>query len=275
MAAGDNDFPKAKVTVIVPCYNEEDVIAECLESLSFADEILVVDSFSTDRTVEIARRHTDRILQHEFWSHGAQNNWAIPQAKHDWVMIVDADERVTPELAEEIRALLRDPDRDGYYVRRRNFFLGREIRHGTWGGDRVLRLFHRGSGRYQELHVHSRVELRGRAGQCRGALLHHTFRSLEDYGRKIHRFSRGGARNEYERGRRSGAWRMLGHGAGRFFKSYVLKGGFLDGTEGFLVAYMEADHALLKYAKLWEMQRERSAPPARTRESSDPRTRRP
>ena len=246
---------KAPLSVIVPCFNEEAVIAECLESLQFADDILVVDSFSTDKTTEIARRYTPRVLQHEFWSHGAQNNWAVPQAKHSWVLVVDADERVTPELADEVRTLLRDPSRHGYEVRRRNFFLGREVRHGTWGSDYVLRLYHRDRGRYQERHVHSRVELDGRPGRCRGALVHHTYRSLDDYARKIHRFSRGGAMNEHERGKRGSAWKIVAHGVGRFFKTYVLKLGFLDGTEGLIIAFMEADYAALKYAKLWEIQR--------------------
>ena len=261
MTVSDVTPAKAPLSVIVPCFNEEAVIAECLQSVQFADEILVVDSFSTDRTPEIARRYTPRVLQHEFWSHGAQNNWAVPQAKHAWVMVVDADERVTPELADEIRALLRDPSRHGYEVRRRNFFLGREIRHGTWGSDYVLRLYHRDWGRYQERHVHSRVELEGRPGRCRGALLHHTYRSLDDYARKIHRFSRGGALNEHERGKRGSAWKIVAHGVGRFFKTYALKMGFLDGTEGLIIAFMEADYAALKYAKLWEIQRKSQTTP--------------
>jgi glycosyltransferase involved in cell wall biosynthesis len=241
------------VSVIIPCFNEETMIAECLESVKFADEIVVVDSFSTDRTVEIARRYTDRILQHEFWSHGAQNNWAIPQAKHDWVLIVDADERVTPGLAEEIRAVLQQPEFDGYWIDRRNFFLGRQIRHGSGNKNRVLRLFHRDKARYQERHVHSQVELQGRAGKCREALLHYSYQSLDDYTRKAHRFTRGGALNAFERGTRSGPVRMISHALGRFLKSYLLKGGFLDGTRGLIIAFMEADHAFLKYAKLWEL----------------------
>src|SRR3954451_3359749 len=105
----------APLSVIVPCYNEEKMIGDCLASAAFADEIIVVDSFSTDRTLEIARGFTQRILQHKFWSHGAQNNWAIPQARNDWVLVLDADERVSPELAEEITAVLEAPARDGYW----------------------------------------------------------------------------------------------------------------------------------------------------------------
>jgi glycosyltransferase involved in cell wall biosynthesis len=260
MTVADASSSKAPLSVIIPCFNEEAMIAECLESVQFADEILVVDSFSTDKTVEIARRHATRVVQHEFWSHGAQNNWAVPQAKHPWVLVVDADERVTPELAQEIRTILRGPSRHGYEIRRRNFFLGREIRHGTWGSDYVLRLYHRDRGRYQERHVHSRVELDGRPGRCRGTMLHDTYRSLDDYARKIHRFSRGGALNEHERGKRGSAWKIFAHGVSRFFKTYLLKLGFLDGAEGLIIAFMEADYAALKYAKLWELQNKTPAP---------------
>jgi glycosyltransferase involved in cell wall biosynthesis len=252
-----NTGSSVPLSVIVPCFNEESVIAECLEGVRFADEILVVDSFSTDRTLEIARRHADRVLQHEFWSHGAQNNWGMDQARHDWVLVVDSDERITPALAGEIRDLLRAPTCDGYWIRRRNFFLGREIRHGNWGSDSVLRLFRRGKGRYEEQHVHSRVKLDGRAGWCREAMLHHSYRSLDDFMRKTPRFSQGGALNLHEQGKRSSARIMVARSLARFFRSYVLKRGFLDGTEGLIIAFLEADRVFLKYAKLWEMQKDR------------------
>ncbi len=244
-----------RLTVIIPCFNEEAAIEDCLTSVKFADEILVVDSFSTDRTLEIARWHTDRILQHEFQSHGAQNNWALPHATHEWVLIVDADERVTPELAEEIRGILREPDCDGYWIRRRNFFLGKEIRHGTWGTDRVLRLFRRDKGRYEEKPVHSKVVLNGRDGHCREALLHYTYRSMDDWLRKVHRFSTGGAINARESGAQSSGWCMFSRACARVLKSYVFKCGFLDGTEGLIIAFMQGYVVFVKYAKLYEMRR--------------------
>jgi len=243
------------LSVIVPCFNEEKMIGDCLASVRFAGEVLVVDSFSTDRTVEIARRHTERILQHEFWSHGAQNNWAIPQARHDWVLVVDADERVTPELAQEIQNLLRNPRHDGYWLRRRNFFLGKEMRHGAGARDYVLRLFRRDKGRYQEKPVHSRVELSGLAGRCRAALLHYSYPSLDDYMRKGPRFVRGGAWMALERGAGSGPGWMLAHALGQFFKGYMLRAGFLDGAEGLVFAALESHRGFLKYARLWELQR--------------------
>ncbi len=244
------------LSVIVCSFNEEQRLGDCLASVAFADDLVVVDSFSTDATVEVAKRHGARVLQHEFWSQGAQSNWAMPQAAHDWVLIVDADERVTPELGAEIREILQRPACDGYWVHRRNFFLGREIKHGTWAGDTVLRLFRRDKGRYVEQHVHSRVQVNGTEGHCRGSLLHYSYSCLEDYARKTQRFSRGGALDAQKAGKRSGPGTMLIHGLGRFFKGYILKRGFLDGTEGLIIAAMEAEQGFLKYAKLWELQRQ-------------------
>jgi glycosyltransferase involved in cell wall biosynthesis len=248
---------KAPLSVIIPCFNEEKLLGECLDSVKFAQEVIVVDSFSTDRTGDIAKQSGARFLQHEFWSHGAQNNWAIPQAGFDWVLVVDADERVTPELAEEIQELLRAPAYDGYRIRRRNFFFGREMRHGSPGNDYVLRLFDRRKGRYQEKPVHSAVELQGRVGECRAGLDHYSYATIDDFTRKGRRFIQAGALAAANSGVRSSPAKMLIHAAARFFKSYVLKFGFLDGTEGLIVAVLEADHAFQKYARLWEMQRDK------------------
>lgn len=231
------------------------MIEDCLASVHFADEILVVDSFSTDGTLEVARKCATRILQHEYVNSAAQKNWAIPQARHDWVLIVDSDERVTPELAAEIKAILEAPQYDGYWIRRRNFMLGKEIRHGTWSTDKVLRLFRRDLGRYEEKHVHAEIRLNGRVGWCREKLVHQSFRSLGQYLRKVDRYSTWGALNARDRGLRGTGWRIAGHSAGSFLKSYLLRRGFLDGTEGLIIALMEGYSAFLKYAKLYEMER--------------------
>ncbi|MRR14508.1 glycosyltransferase family 2 protein [archaeon] len=142
------DRPRRALSVLIPCFNEEKNIEECLKSVSWADEIFVVDSFSTDGTLDIARKYTDRIVQHEYINSAAQKNWAIPQALHDWILIVDCDERVTPGLKNEIISILSmENPLDGYWIRRKNFFLGREIEHSGWGRDSVLRLFRRDLGR--------------------------------------------------------------------------------------------------------------------------------
>jgi glycosyltransferase involved in cell wall biosynthesis len=247
------------LSVIVPCRNEQEVIEGCLASVRFADEIMVVDSFSTDGTLAIARKYTDRILQHEYVNSAAQKNWAIPQARHEWVLIVDSDERVTPELASEIKTILAAPQCDGYWIRRRNFMLGKEIRHGTWSADKVLRLFRRDLGRYENKHVHAEIQLDGRVGWCRGKLEHHGFRSLSQYLSKLDRYSTWGALNARDRGLRGTGWRIAGHSLGGFAKSYLLRCGFLDATEGLIIAFMEAYSAFLKYTKLYELQH--SPPP--------------
>jgi glycosyltransferase involved in cell wall biosynthesis len=248
------------LSVIVPCFNEEMMIGDCLASVTFADEILVVDSWSTDRMLEVARRYAVRVVQHEYVNSAALKNWAIPQAKYPWVLIVDADERVTPELAREIETILRNPRYDGYWIGRRNFFLGKEIRHGSWGTDKVLRLFRRDAGRYQDKHVHEEIELDGQIGWCQGVLTHYSYRTLDDFLRKARPYSTWGALNAQDKGMRGCGWRIFGHSAGHFLKDYLLKRGFLDGTEGLIIAFMEAGGAFLKYAKLWELQRNQARP---------------
>jgi glycosyltransferase involved in cell wall biosynthesis len=244
-----------KLSVIIPCFNEEEMIAQCLESVKFADEILVVDSFSTDRTVEIARPCAARVLQHEYVNSATQKNWAIPQANHAWVLIVDSDEQVTAELAGEIQRILENPQYDGYWIRRRNFFLGKEIKNGSWRNDKVLRLFRRDLASYEDKHVHAEIELRGQAGCCQERILHYSFRSLDDHLRKVGRYTSWGALNARDGGLRGTGWRIFGHSAGHFLKSYFVKLGFLDGTEGLIIAMMEATASFLKYGKLYELQK--------------------
>ena len=243
-----------KLTALIPCRNEERNIRDCLESVEFADEILVVDSFSTDATLDIARRYTDRILQHEYVNSAAQKNWAIPQASHPWVLIVDADERVTPDLRDEIgRILAADGPCDGYWLRRRNVFLGREIRFSGWQNDRVLRLFRRDLGRYQDKHVHAGLLLDGRPGACRHPLLHYSYRSLEDELAKTRRYGQWGAADALDAGKKPTARRLLWHPVFTFLHRYLLRGGFLDGRHGLVLCLFQAFGVFYKYARLWEM----------------------
>ena len=241
-----------RLSAIVTCFNEETMIGDCLKSIQGADEILVIDSFSTDRTLEIARPLATRVLQHEYLNPAAQKNWAIPQAAHEWVLVLDADERATPALNAEIKGILANPTHDGYWLRRRNFFWGKEIRFGAWRNDKVLRLFRRDRGRYQDKLVHEEIELPTPAGWCRERLLHFSYRSLDDYLRKVSRYSAWGAKDAQWRGVRAAAWRIWGHSVGHFIKSYFIKQGFRDGTKGLIIAFMEAYYGFFKYAKLYE-----------------------
>jgi len=244
-----------KVTALIPTYNEAANIADCLESVRWADEIMVVDSFSTDETVEIARRYTDRILIHEYVNSATQKNWAIPQAAHPWVLIVDADERIPPALAEEIRRVLADDGPcDGYWIKRQNVFLGRPIRYCGWQNDGVLRLFRRERGRYEDRHVHASLVLDGRRGTLRTPMVHYSYRDLYAEFVKIWRYSGWGAEDALSRGKRGSWTRVALYPAGEFVKNYFLRGGWRDGMHGLVLCGFQAMGAFVKYARLWEME---------------------
>lgn len=258
MNAGGSDTAdgaRRPLTVIVPTYNEEATLRDCLESVRFADEILVVDSFSTDRTLDIARDFGARILQHEYVYSARQKNWAIPQAAHEWVLLVDSDERVTPGLRDEILELLRDgPRHDGYWILRANHFLGKRIRHCGWGTDKVIRLFRRDLSRYEDREVHAEIDLPGTLPVLRHTLEHHSFRSFGQYFRKLQLYSEWGAAQLYKEGRRAGSLTLLFRPPTRFVKMYLVRGGFLDGLHGLVLSMLGAFTVYLKYARLWEMQ---------------------
>ena len=248
----------AKLTIIIPTFNEERNIRECLESVTWADEIFVVDSFSTDRTLEIARPFTSRIVQHEYVNSATQKNWAIPQATHPWVMIVDADERVTPELRDEILAILKsDGDGyDGFSIYRINHFMGRRINHCGWNRDDVLRLFRRDRGRYQEREVHANVILDGRSRHLKNKLVHYTFSSMEQFLQKMERYTTWAA-GDRERTTKKVRWYHLTlRPLFRFFRQYILNLGFLDGIPGLILCILASYSVFLKYAKLYERQKD-------------------
>lgn len=249
--------PDQKLTAIVTTFNEEGNIADCLASLSFADEILVVDSFSTDRTVAIASGFpATRVLQHEYAGNGPQCNWAMEQATHPWVLIVDADERVTPELAREIESLLaRGPSAEHYFLRRDNLFVDRVIHHSGWGGDRLVRLLRRGSARYPEQRVHADMRPDGPTPTLSAPLVHYTCRSLPQYLEKLHRYAEWGARDLAGRGRDAGVVEVVLRPAWRFFRAYVLEAGFADGLHGLVVCALQSYGVFLKWARLWELRR--------------------
>ncbi len=252
--AGHVGPPRRPLTAIIPTRNEEENLPACLDSVAFADEVLVVDSFSSDATVAIAKERGARVLQHEYGYSALQKNWAIPQASHEWILLVDADERVTAGLREEILALLRTaPAHDGYWIRRANYFLGRHIRHGGWESDRVIRLFRRDVSRYRERRVHAEIDLPGPLPTLRHALEHHTFRSFDQYWHKLRCYSEWGAAQLHAEGRRTGPLQIFGAPAARFIKMYLLRLGFLEGVHGLVLSMLNAFTVYMKYARLWEM----------------------
>jgi glycosyltransferase involved in cell wall biosynthesis len=242
----------SRISLIVITLNEEDNIERCLGSADGVGEIIIVDSHSTDRTVEHAERLGAVVYRRPFISAADQKNWALERAKLDWVLILDADESLSPEIAKEIATELAHPRADGYLLRRRNFFFGRRIRYCGWQGDRVLRLFRRGHGRYPEVAVHERLALDGTVAALRCYLDHRPYRDMADYIDRMKSYSRRGAEELHRRGKR---WfpALVTHPVGRFFRMYILQGGFLDGGAGLVLCVLAAMSVCFKYAILREM----------------------
>jgi glycosyltransferase involved in cell wall biosynthesis len=247
---GVDTAERQKLTVIVLSFNVEDRIEDCLTSVGWADEVLVVDSFSTDRTVHIAAGIADRVVQHEYVNYAAQHNWAIPQAKYEWVLIVDSDEQVTPELRQEVQSLLRrPPEKDGYLITRDNYLMGRCIKHAGWGKDRELRLFRRDVGRFAEKRVHAPMNLKAVAA-LQGRLKHDSIASMAAWVAKINRYSSWKAADKFEKQIRMPVLHLVLRPPLRFIKDFVLRGGILDGWRGFLISAMAAFSELIMAAKL-------------------------
>jgi glycosyltransferase involved in cell wall biosynthesis len=243
-----------EISAVVITHNEERNLPRCLASVgSFSREIVVVDSGSTDGTLAVAERAGARVIPQEWLGYGRQKQFALEQARSPWVLSIDADEEVSPELAAEIARL--DFSADGYFVRRRVWYLGRWIRHGVWNPDWVMRLFRRDRARFTPERVHERVELEGQPGRLRWPLYHYSYRDVEHHLAKINEQTSLAAAQMAERGRRVG-WAKLALSPGwEFFRSYLLRGGFRDGTPGLTVAKLHAYYHFLKYAKLRERER--------------------
>jgi glycosyltransferase involved in cell wall biosynthesis len=250
---------RKELTVIIPCKDERENIRACVESaLQVADEVLVADSGSTDGTREIAHKLGCRIIERAYGTSGDFKNWAIPHAQHDWVLILDADERVTAALAAEIRGVLAAGECDGYWIYRRNHFLGHPIRFGPWKNDCCLRLFRRELGRYVGETDHAEVQLRGgTAGRLRARLIHYTCTSYAQYLPKLARYADVQARIWHAEGRRARWHHLLFRFPLRFGQGYVLRLGFLDGLAGLQVCFAVAYLSFLKYAYLWQRQNAR------------------
>jgi len=246
-----------KLTVVIPCKNERLNIRPCLQSVrGLADEILVADSGSTDGTLDILRELGDhRLIEREYIHSGDFKNWAIPQAAHEWVLILDADERVSPALAAEIQALIRArPACDGYWLYRYNFFMGHLIHGSGWGRDKLLRLFRRDLGRYVGETDHAEVSVStGRVGVLKEKLHHYTYWSYKQYFGKFQRYTSWQAKVWREEQRQPSFLRLLTTGPLRFLRSYLVEGGFRDGLPGLQVCMLHGFYSFMKQARLWEL----------------------
>lgn len=252
------------VTATIITFNEAANIQAALASLSWADELIVVDSESTDDTVALARQFTDRVIVRPWPGYVAQKNFAAEQASHDWIFSLDADERVSAPLAAEIAGVLRaGPAAAGYRVPRVTFHLGRWIRSTDWYPDYQLRLYDRRRGRWTGRYVHESVAVDGAVADLAGELRHHAYRDLAHHLQTMDRYTTLAARQMYEDGRRAGWLDLAVHPPAAFLRNYVLRGGFRDGVPGLIVSAMNARYVGLKFAKLWELcSPSTSTPPA-------------
>jgi glycosyltransferase involved in cell wall biosynthesis len=250
-------MPRLSVTVIA--LNQEAHIGECLASVSFADDIVVVDTGSTDRTVELARTYTDRVLQADWQGFGRTKNYALDQARGDWVFSLDTDERVPPALKDEILAVVAaDGPLDGYRVPRKNYFCGRWIRHLGWYPDYTLRLFRRGRGRFRDREVHEEVVVDGPVGTFQTPLEHYSYRNVTEYITRMDRYARLAAQELAKAGRRPYPGELFVRPFFSFLHLYFIKRGFLEGTPGYTLAVLMSMYKFLKYYYLRELFRGRN-----------------
>ena len=265
---------RCPVSVLITARDEQEQLSGALASVApWAGEIVVVlDPRSADRTGELAREAGARVLEHEYAGSGAQCNWGMVQCAHRFVLVLDADERVTPALAAAVAAAVRSPRHDAYAVRRANRAFGRTLRFGEWGRDRVVRLVDRERARFSELAVHGAVAAAS-VGALAGDLEHDSLRSLAQYLPKLHDYAARGAADLVAAGRRASVLRAVAHAEWRFVRGFLLRLGVLDGPAGWAVAVLMAYGTFLKWLGAWDLQRRTSKGDALARTTShEPRT---
>ncbi len=243
---------KLALTVIIPTYNEAQNIREAIKSADFAEEILVVDSFSTDETVEIARENGARVIQHEYVTPARQKNWIIPQAKHKWVLLLDADERINPLLRKEIIEKVKtNVEESGFWIYRINFFQGKRVRFSGWQSDKVIRLIRRDKCRYDNKHVHEEIIAEGPVGYLKNKLMHNTYQSLDAYISKLNHYADLQVLDIEDKVGSINVFHLVVKPFFRLLHHYILRGGFLDGITGLTISVLYAYAVRLRYLKLW------------------------
>lgn len=244
---------KIPVSVVVITKNEEKNIKDALESVKDFEEIIIVDSFSEDKTLEICREYTDKIFQHEWQGFAKQKQLAIDKTTLPWVLVLDADERVTEGLKNEILEKIKD-DKNGYFIPRKNFFLNRWIKHSGWWPDYTLRLFKKDRGKMQQREVHEKIIVDGKIGYLREPLIHYTYYSLDDFIKKMQIYASLSAEENFKftLSKKKIILKMTFSPFFTFFKMFILRLGFLDGLRGFILAVLYSFYSFLKYAKVWE-----------------------
>lgn len=249
-----------QLTALIPTKNEVNNIEAVIASVSFADEILVVDSFSTDGTVEKAMNLGAKILQRTFDYHAAQKNWAIPQAKHDWILLVDADERVTPELKKEIIFVLQQKEikEKAFWIKRINHFMGQRVHYSGWRNDAVIRLFDKKYSRYEDIFVHEEIICTGTTRKLKHKLSHNTYKNFDAYIQKMNRYATQQAKVYDLKTGKITPYHLVLKPFWGFFKHYIVQSGFRDGFVGFTIGYIQAYVVFMRYVKLWLLRKNRS-----------------
>jgi glycosyltransferase involved in cell wall biosynthesis len=251
-----------EISVVIITKNEERNIRECLESVKWADEIVVVDNDSTDHTLSICKEYGARIFQEEWKGYSGQKNSAIAKAINEWVLNLDADERVSPELRREMqKGLEGNQTADGYRIPRKNFFLGRWIRHCGWYPDLNLRFFRKSRGRFGERAVHERVELQGKVLTLTHPIIHETYRSLSDFLQRMDRYSTLAAQEMHQQGRKFRLIDVIFRPPFTFLQMYFLRAGFLEGYLGFVLSVLYSYYTFAKYIKLKELRKSENPGP--------------
>jgi len=240
-------------SIAIVTKNEEANIEAALDSVRDAAEIVVIDSFSSDRTVEICKKYTDKVIQKEWEGYARQKQAAVDLAAGPWVFILDADERFTPELKAEIINAIEENRHDGFNVPRKNFFMNRWIRHGGWSPDYTLRLFRKNAGRVEDREVHEKIVVSGSVSYLKNPLMHYTYNSVSDYLKRADTYSTLAAKELKKTGAAPSAPDFLLRPIATFIKMFFLRLGFLDGKYGLVLAVLYSYYTFLKYAKAWEM----------------------
>lgn len=243
-----------KLSVIIPTYNEQSHIGELLEQLAWVDEILVIDSFSTDQTLDIAKKYDTKILQRVYEGPADQKNWAIQQAKNQWILLLDADERLTPLLTNEIKEILakKNIPADGFWIKRQNYFMGKKIKYSGWQGDKVVRLIDGKKCKYNSKQVHEEIEDTGNIAILTHQMEHYTYKNMEHFLAKMQRYATWSALDYTGKTPSVGLFHLWIKPLFRFFKHYILKRGFLDGQVGFIISVIMAWGVFLRYVKIKE-----------------------
>ena len=240
-----------KLTAIIPCFNEDHNIVNAIKSIDFADEIMIVDSFSEDKTIELATPLSDTILQRKYENSASQKNWAIPQAKNPWILLLDADERITPELKEEVQNIIKyGSDKSAFWIKRENYFMNKKIKYSGWQGDKVIRLFKRDECKYEEKNVHSEIIDNGNVGILKHKITHHTYVNRRSYLKKLERYAKWQAKDYDKKIKNVTFFHTLIKPSIRFIKHYIIQLGILDGYPGLIISLYQAKAVSMRYKYL-------------------------